>query len=72
MIKAAALNEFPTTTISIRFQVTSAIRLAAPDAKNAMDVNKGKSALLVFVLMIVSKIERTPLLGDNRTEEYRY
>ena len=35
MIMAVAVTELPTTTISIRFHVTSAIREAAPDAKKA-------------------------------------
>jgi hypothetical protein len=35
MIMAVALKELPTTTISIRFQVTSAMRLLAPEAKKA-------------------------------------
>lgn len=35
MIKAAAFSELPTTTMSIRFQVTSDTRLAAPEAKKA-------------------------------------
>jgi hypothetical protein len=35
MIIAAALSELPTTTINMRFQVTSATRHAAPEAKKA-------------------------------------
>jgi len=35
VIIAVALTELPTTTISIRFHVTSAKRLLAPEAKKA-------------------------------------
>ena len=35
MIMAVADSELPTTTMSMRFQVTSATRLAAPEQKKA-------------------------------------